>query len=662
MPRCRFFFPAIGIGLAALLAAASLQAQQAGPAQAADSPATTASGNTLVVPREWVMETRGAARVLLAPEGDSRIAVVDVRAADADVAVAAAWAVYDPQFRRPLKLASDRPPRDGWQQVRSYTYETSANEQRVVFALALRGGGGWTVAIEDASIATDDKRSAQFALVFDRLWPAGYQRESFAGRTAHRLDAARLQALKDFVVQAQRELEVPGVALGIVQDGHVVFSGGFGQRALGRPEPVDGDTLFMIASNTKALSTLMLAKLVEQGRFGWDTPVVQLYPGFRLGDADTTRKVQVRHLVCACTGLPRQDMEFMFEGEKATPESAMALLGTMRPTSGFGELYQYSNLMAMAAGYVGAQVLAPAPGMGEAYDEAMQSLVFAPLGMTATTFDSAAAQRGNHASPHAIGPDARTHPAGMAMNEMISPFRPAGGAWSSANDLLRYVQMELAEGLLPDGTRYISSEPLLERRRKQVASGDHLAYGMGLETDTGSGVAVVHHGGSAWGFQSDMLWIPEAGVGAVVLANADLGRRIVYPFSRRLLEVLYDGKPEAAESVSAFSRRYRDRFAVERRRLSIPAQASASNGLASRYRNAALGEIAVSRRGDATWFDTGGWASEVATRRNDDGSLSFVTVSPGYYGDHEFAVAGTGAGATLVVRDAQHEYVFEAVR
>src|SRR6266513_4829560 len=122
---------------------------------------------------------------------------------------------------------------------------------------------------------------------------------------------------------------LPGVAVGIVQDGKVVFADGFGVRELGKPGKPDGNTLFMIASNTKALTTLMLAKFVDAHRFGWETQVTSLLPSFKLGDSATTRQVLVRHLICACTGLPRQDLEWLFEFMNATPESALRSLGTM---------------------------------------------------------------------------------------------------------------------------------------------------------------------------------------------------------------------------------------------------------------------------------------------------------------------------------------------
>jgi CubicO group peptidase (beta-lactamase class C family) len=624
---------------------------------AADTPRTTAGGNAFVAPAGWSLETKGPAVILTAPEGGSRIALVDVAGKDADAAVAAAWDAYDASAKWPLKLATDRPARDGWEQVRSYNYETSANDQRGVQALAFRHGERWTVAIYDMANAVGEKRGAQVALVFDRLLPKGYSRESFAGKTANKLDAARLEQLEQFVENARKELDVPGVAIGIVQDGKVVFADGFGVRALGKPDKVDGDTLFMIASNTKAMTTLMLAKLVAEGKFGWDTPVTRILPEFKLGDADTTRQVLVKHLICACTGLPRQDMEWLFQGEGATPESVMKTLATMQPTSKFGELFQYSNPMAAAAGFAGGHVLYPDREFGAAYDAAMQSQVFDPLGMKSTTFDYARAMRGDHAMPHGLDVDGRTVPASMDLNYTIVPARPAGAAWSSVNDVLRYVQMELDKGLLPDGKRYVDEAPLLERRKQQVALGNDASYGMGLMVDRTWGIPVVHHGGDMLGFHSDMMWLPDSNVGAVILTNSDPGVYIRGPFQRRLLEVLFDGKPEAVENVASQAKRLRDGIAAERKRLTAPADATAAGKLATSYHSDELGDIAVSHKGTATWFDFGGWKSEVASRSNDDGSLSFVTISPGEDG-FEFVVADKGDLRSLVLRDAQHEYAF----
>jgi CubicO group peptidase (beta-lactamase class C family) len=504
--------------------------------------------------------------------------------------------------------------------------------------------------------AVGEKRLAQVVLIYGELLPKGYTRESFADRKAHRLDQARIAELGEFVEGAMRSTKVPGVAVGLMQDGKVVFAGGFGTRELGGSEKVAAGTLFMVASNTKAMTTLMLGKLVDEGKLTWETPVTTALPSFRLGSPETTRQVRIKHLICACTGLPRQDYEWLFQFEGVTPDSALATLGTMQPTSGFGEMFQYSNPLAAAGGFVGGHVAYPALELGAAYDTAMQRLVFDPLGMGATTFDYAAALRGDHAMPHAPDVDGKAAPAVMELNYSIIPVRPAGAAWSNVHDMLAYVAMELAEGMLPGGGRYISREALLARRAPQVPIGKTATYGMGLTVDTTYGVSVVHHGGDMVGFHSDMMWLPGQGVGAVVLTNGDPGWIVRDQFRRKLLEVLFDGRPEADAAAAARAKTFYEQLAAERKLLTVPADPMEAGKLAARYHNDALGDIAVSRESGSTVFDFGEWRTEVASRTNPDGTVSFVTTAPGVSGFE--LVVGSGTARTLIVRDAQHEYVF----
>jgi CubicO group peptidase (beta-lactamase class C family) len=641
---------------------ATIVGQEQGPAAVgerltADTLETTVLGNPFVAPKDWSIRVKGPATILEAPEGGSWIALVDLQAKTADEALKAAWQAYRPEATWPVKVTNDLPDRDGWSRRRSYDYLTSPNEKRGVGAVVYYSGSSWTVIIDDMADAVAEKRGGQVALVFGRLLPKGYSRESFTGKKSNKLDEARIAELGRFIERGEKETGVPGVSLGLIQDGKVIFAGGFGAKELDGSEKPDGDTLFMIASNTKALTTLMLAKLVNEHRLTWDTPVTQLFPSFKLSDAETTHSVLVKHLICACTGMPRQDLEWFFEYGKMTPENSLTLLGTMRPTSKFGELFQYSNLMAAAAGYTGAHVLYPQMEVGAGYDGAMQSYVFDPLGMKATTFDFARALAGNHATAHSPAVDGRTAKALMAVNYAVIPVRPAGAAWSSVREVMKYVAMELAEGKLPDGTTYISKEPLLERRKPQVWMDKDNSYGMGLMVDTTYGVPIVHHGGDMIGYHSDMIWLPEQNVGAVVLTNGDPGWLIRTQFRRKLLEVLFDGRPEAEAQLEADAKSFFAALAADRKLLTIPADKNESAKLAKRYGNAALGEIAVSQSGAATIFDFGEWKSEVASKKNPDGSISFVTIEPGVSGS-EFVV-GSGAKRTLTIRDAQHEYVFE---
>ena len=622
-----------------------------------DTPKTTVLGNAFFAPKDWSIGVEGPATILEAPEGNSWIALVDVQAKGPEEALAAAWQAYKPDAKWPIKVTNNLADEDGWSRRRNYEYLTSPNEKRGVGALVCYSGSNWTVVIFDMADAVAEKRGAQVALVFGRLLPKGYSRESFAGKKANTLDPARLAELGRFIEGGQKVLGVPGVALGLVQDGKVVFADGFGTKELGRSGKPDGDTLFMVASNTKAMTTLLLAKLVDENRMTWQTPVTTLLPDFRLGDAETTRGVLVKHLICACTGMPRQDLEWIFEYGNMTPASSLALLGTMKPTSKFGELFQYSNLMAAAAGYVGAHVIDPQMEYGAAYDRAMQSYVFDPLQMKATTFEPGRALANNHATAHSPDVDGKPAKAMTAINDAVIPLRPAGGAWSSVRDMLKYVSMELAEGKLADGTTYISKEPLLERRVAQVHIGKDEVYGMGLVVDTTYGVPVVHHGGDLTGYHSDMIWLPEQNVGAVILTNGDPGWLLRSHLRRKLLEVLFDGRPEAEAKLNADAKSFYSSLAADRKLLTIPADANETAKLGKHYTNPSLGDITVSTSGASTIFDFGEWKGEVATRKNPDGTISFITTVPGAMG-FEFVV-GSGPKRTLTIRDAQHEYVFE---
>jgi hypothetical protein len=287
----------------------------------------------------------------------------------------------------------------------------------------------------------------------------------------------------------------------------------------------------------------------------------------------------------------------------------------------------------------------------------MRTRVFGPLGMTATTFDYKKAQSGNFAAPHSSDIDGKTKVALMAVNYSIIPVRPAGAAWSTVRDVLKYVQMELAEGKLANGKQYIAKDTLLARRAPQVAIGKDATYGMGLMVDTKYGIPVVHHGGDMIGFHSDMMWLPEHGVGAVILTNGDPGWTIRTVFRRKLLEVLFDGKPEADADIAQQAKNWYDDLAAERKLLVVPANAEEAGKLAEKYSNESLGEVAITHAGAVTTFDFGEWKSEVASKKHPDGSVSFVTIVPGMAGI-ELVVGASGGKRTLTLRDAQHEYVF----
>ena len=615
---------------------------------------------TVLVPEGWARHDEGPVTELVAPEADLSLVFVSPReAADARSAAAAAWEAYRGGETHPFKLEAPMPSGNGgWDELKQIVYQTSPAEHRTVVAYAARTGSAWSVAIIDGNAGTFEKRLGPITAILQSRRAPGHARENFSDRAAHRLDGPRVAALVDFVRESATKLGVPGVGLALIDHGEIVYEGGVGVRELGRPEPVDAHTRFMVGSNTKGMATLLLARLVDQGKLDWDAPVTEVYPAFRLGSDETTRQVLVRHLVSAFTGLPRKDYEWIFNVTAETPpETTFDQLAVTEPTSRFGEVFQYNNLMAAAAGYVGAHVAHPDHPLGEAFDAAMQELVFDPLAMRDTTFSMSEAIAGNHASPHGQDVDGKVQVIRYDVANTITPVRPAGAAWSSPHDMILYVQNELAEGVLPDGRRLVSPENLLARRIRGAPMGEDQWYGMGLSEDATWGVSVIGHGGGLPGYLSDWFAIPSAQVGAVVLTNSSSGGLMLRPFLRRLLEALYDGRPEAAESLSIVAEQAEAQRAAERQRLAIPAAAADVADLARAYENPDLGPLTVERAGNAVHFRTRAWTSEVASRRNDDGTVSLITVDPSILG-FGFVVGARNGKPTLTTRDGQHVYEY----
>ncbi|GGG97886.1 hypothetical protein GCM10007420_12080 [Glycocaulis albus] len=626
----------------------------------ANTPGTTPGGVSYTAPEDWDVRSEGALTVLAAPADELLVALADVgEAASASDAVLAAWALFDPDADYPVRLETAASPREGWEARVGISYDIPPNDRLAVQALALRRGGSWTVMIVRGSQAAQGRRSAAVSLIQQSLRPAGYERESFAGRTPNALTPERIGLLRDFVAEAMDALDVPGVGLALIDGGEIVWQGGLGVRQLGADDPVTADTRFMIASNTKGMVTLLLATLADEGALEWDQPVTEVYPEFRLGSDETTNATLMRHLVCACTGLPRKDFGFILVEPGAPATETFRQLAETQPTSGFGELFQYNNLLVSAAGYIGGALAYPDMELGAAFDLAMETRVFAPAGMYRSGFDFAEAMQGDWARPHGRNIDGEVVEISNAFNQSIITHRPAGGAWSTPADMARYVQLELSGGLTSEGQRVVSEANLMERRVRNVPTGEDSWYGMGLFDEIAWGVPVVSHGGTLLGYRSNFYLLPEAGIGAVVLTNSDEGAVMLRPFLRRLMEVVYDGEPQAMNDITAAVERMARQSDARRATLTVPGDPAVLDALAAQYHNAETGYITIRDVDGETWLRAGAIEGPVATRNNADGTVSLVTVGAGAIGLE--AVIGEQDGVpTLTVRDSQHEYVYRA--
>ena len=317
--------------------------------------------------------------------------------------------------------------------------------------------------------------------------------------------------------------------------------------------------------------------------------------------------------------------------------------------------------MAAAAGYVAGHVLYPEMEIGAAYDKAMQAYIFGPLGMTQTTMSISQAMKGNYASPHGIDMNGKIEKIEQTddrgFNHLVYAYRPAGAAWASPHEMMKYIQNELTQGVGPDGTRLFAAGPLIERRKPGVSSSKDRFYGMGLATRKIAGIDIVEHGGSMAGYLSQMVIIPGANIGAVILTNSDEGGALLSPFGRRLVEILYDGKGEATAQVAVQAEIRQLNLAKSRQEVTIPGNPATLAGLASHYVSNELGPVDIRKESGQVVFDPGTWSGALATRTNVDGSVSLVLTTGAMRGA-TLEVGRVDGKRTLTLIDAQRKYLF----
>lgn len=475
--------------------------------------------------------------------------------------------------------------------------------------------------------------------------------------TPQRLGPEQVAQLRAFLETGMTQLGIPGVAFALVDDGKVVAAEGLGVTDLRNPSPVTDRTLFMIGSNTKSMTTLLQAKLVDEGKVAWTTPVSKIYPEFRLGDSATTAKVEFRHLACMCTGIPSGDLEWILGMDRKTdPAATFRMLASTQPTAEFGEVAQYNNAIVAAAGFIAGHLVHPELPLVQAYSRAMQEKVFGPLGMMSTTFDLERVLARHHAMPHGLDREGRPAP-GLYIGDYPA-MSPAGSAWSDARDMAKYVSNELSLGRSRDGRALFSKTNLLFRRQNGLPFMDGSRYALGLITKDHGGIEVVGHRGGTPGFISMFSVIPQARIGAVLLTNSEQGGPLIEGFERRLIEVVYGAEPKAAAEVAAAAARATATIAEQAAGSHVPPTESAAAKLAARYTGPGMLKIDVRKAGRDVYFGFGMFECRVAQVDGSDGSVGFSCADPGSFTGATFVVGTRDGHPTLAARQRGTEYVF----
>lgn len=331
-----------------------------------------------------------------------------------------------------------------------------------------------------------------------------------------------------FMERVLAAFEVPGAAVAIVKDGEVVLSRGYGVKTLGTRDAVDAQTRFGIASNTKAFTATALGLLVEEGKVAWDTPVIDYLPWFRMSDPYVTTELTVRDLLVHRSGLGLGAGDLMWWPPSTYDRDEIARRIRHLPlATSFRSAYAYDNVLYLVAGEVIEAV------SGQSWEEFVTEHILQPVGMTCSNvLHSAAGTGGNTATTHARV-EGSVRP--------IAPFlsdntNPAGGINSCADDMARWMRVQLDSGRTADGGRLFT--PATTRQLWTLVTPipfgrapDELAplnrnfngYALGFGITDYRGHKLVSHTGGLPGYVSKVAMIPDLNLGVAVLTNQESG-------------------------------------------------------------------------------------------------------------------------------------------
>ncbi len=352
--------------------------------------------------------------------------------------------------------------------------------------------------------------------------------------------SAMLAEIDAYAEKTRAEWNVPGVAVAIVKDDKVIFAKGYGVRDINKPDKVDADTLFAIASNSKAFTAASIAMLIADKKIGgWDDKVSKYLPEFQMYDPWVTNELTIRDLLSHRSGLDTFSGDLLWYDTTYSADEILRRVRYLKPTSSFRTKYGYQNLMFLAAG----RVVERASGMPWA--KFVEERILKPLGMERTKM-SVREVKDNYASPHNESTGKlRALPLGK-LDDAIGLV----GLNSSVNDLAKWFRLQLGRGkfegkqLIPEKlvgetqmqNMFIPVNPFPAKDAPgQITNG----YGLGFFIADYRGRKMLNHSGGLDGMISQTCFLPQEQLAVVVLTNSESS---VSGFIRnKILDVMLDG-------------------------------------------------------------------------------------------------------------------------
>lgn len=372
-------------------------------------------------------------------------------------------------------------------------------------------------------------------------------------------------SLDTYIQKGMRDWQVPGLAIAIVKDGKIVWMKGYGERDINTHEPVDENTLFMIASNSKLFTGTSLAKLNYENKLSLDDKITKYFPGFTVYDKNTTETVTIRDMLSHRLGTKTFQGDFTFWDSKLSRAEIMEKMKLLKPTGRFRQDFGYCNSCFLTAGEIIPKVT------GKPWEVYVYDSILMPLGMKNThTLGTGMSQRPNAAKPYT------TSFSGSLQElpyDQVDNLGPAGSILSNVKDLSKWLLMQLDSGRY-EGKRILPWSVILKTRdmntvissRKSRTLPTHfMGYGLGLFITDYNGKQVYWHTGGAFGFVTNTCFVPEANLGITILTNNDnqnffeslryqlLDAYLGVPYVNRSLQNLPAQLKETAETLKAIN-------------------------------------------------------------------------------------------------------------
>lgn len=411
-----------------------------------------------------------------------------------------------------------------------------------------------------------------------------------------------LAGFDEYVAQTLAEWDIPGLAISVVRDGEVVLAGGYGARDPVSSAAMSENTIFPIASMSKAFTSFSAALLVDEGRMSFDAPVSTYLPGLALHDPAASAGLTLRDMLSHRSGLPRHD-GIWYHNAGLTREALIPRMPHLEESAPFRARFQYNNIMFVLSGLAVERVA------GEPWEAFTRARIFTPLGMTRTMFspDQAAADPDHTSGTEILNGERINVP--LFRNTPI--LNPAGGVYSTAADLAAWMRVHLSEGRLGE-RQIVTPATLADMHATHMVTGATIrdpeivptGYGLGWFTNIYRGRGMIQHGGNLNGVSTLVAMIPEARLGVTVLVNQG-GSELRDAMARAVLDRFLGetGKDWVGEALArkqageALEVEARANLGESRVRGTDPSHAVAD--YAGTYFHPGYGELTISREGRA---------------------------------------------------------------